>query len=156
MSPRCPGSGHTFTGAQHGGWSPTRYPPIIRQGILLSLVLPICLKELLSVCFQGEPISQAVLRARDRRCYRARPKTRTNPDPVSPRWLQAIGICIFSEPCGSRARTLRGSPPSPSVSAQQPSAPVSPPEPHKPSLCGRPAEGAAAQEQRQGVSKWRM
>lgn len=25
----------------------------IRQGILLSLVLPICLKELLSVCFQG-------------------------------------------------------------------------------------------------------
>lgn len=41
--------------------SVAHYPPINHQEILLSLLLPICLEELLSVCFQRELIS--VLRA---------------------------------------------------------------------------------------------
>lgn len=67
MSPQGPGTAGAHA---HGGkaWrlepnSVACYPSIIRQGILLSLVLTICLKELLSVCFQGEAISQTVLRA---------------------------------------------------------------------------------------------
>lgn len=67
MSPQCPG---TAGARAHGGTarglesnSVARYPPIIRQATLLSLVLPICLEELLSICFQGEAISLTVLRA---------------------------------------------------------------------------------------------
>lgn len=70
MSPQCPGSRHgSSTCLQGHSTKVGAQPPIIRQRILLSLVLHICLKELLSVCFQGDLASLTVLRACNRRCY---------------------------------------------------------------------------------------
>lgn len=66
VSPQCPGLG-TAEAHAHGGraWRLERrtvpcYPLIIRQGVLLSLALPFCLKELISVCSQGESLSQTI------------------------------------------------------------------------------------------------